>query len=71
MFEPVTGTLLAAVLLGETLRPVQVLGGALILGAGVLLQRSPLPGVAQGPGGGGVVPALETAESGVEPVPLV
>lgn len=71
MFEPVTGTLLAAVLLGETLRPVQVLGGALILGAGVLLQRSPPLGVAQGPGGGGRVPALETAESGVERVPLV
>lgn len=43
MFEPVTGTLLAAILLAEALQPIQVVGGALVLGAGVLLQRSPTP----------------------------
>lgn len=71
MFEPVTGTLLAAVLLGEALRPVQALGGALILGAGVLLQRSRALGVGHGPGGARPVPTRDAAESGVEPVPLV
>jgi len=71
MFEPVTGTLLAAVLLGEALRPVQALGGALILGAGLLLQRSRALGVGHGPGGARPVPTRDAAESGVEPVPLV
>ncbi len=41
MLEPVTGTVLAALILGETLGPVQVLGGALVIAAGVILQRSP------------------------------
>ena len=41
MLEPVTGTILAAALLGETLRPVQVAGGALVILAGILLQRAP------------------------------
>ncbi len=71
MFEPVVGTILAAVLLGEALRPVQALGGALILGAGVLLQRSRAPGIVRGPGDGEPVPVPDAAESGVEPVPLV
>ncbi len=40
--EPVVGVTLAAVLLGEAPAPVQVLGGALIIAAGVLLQlRAP------------------------------
>ncbi len=40
--EPVVGVTLAAVLLGEMPQPVQVLGGALIIAAGVLLQlRAP------------------------------
>ena len=38
MVEPLTGVTLAALLLGEGLRPIQALGGALILGAGALLQ---------------------------------
>lgn len=71
MFEPVVGTILAAVLLGEALRPVQALGGALILGAGVLLQRSRAPGIVRGPGGGEPVPAPDATESPVEPVPLL
>jgi DME family drug/metabolite transporter len=43
--EPVVGAALAAILLGEVLRPVQVLGGALVLGAAAVLQlaRAPSP----------------------------
>jgi len=40
LLEPVVGVGLAALLLGETLRPVQVLGAAAVLGAALLLQRS-------------------------------
>ena len=43
MLEPVTGTLLAALILGETLGPIQLLGGALVIAAGVLLQGAPTP----------------------------
>ncbi len=39
LIEPVAGTVLAAVLLAELLGPVQVAGGALVLGAAALLQR--------------------------------
>ena len=39
LLEPVFGALLAAVMLGEALGPVQVAGGALVLGAAALLQR--------------------------------
>ena len=41
LFEPVVGVALAAVLLGETLGPVQAFGGAAILAAAFILQRSP------------------------------
>lgn len=43
--EPVVGAALAAALLGEALRPVQLLGGGLVLGAAVVLQlaRQPSP----------------------------
>jgi drug/metabolite transporter (DMT)-like permease len=41
MLEPVTGTVLAAIILGETLGPVQVFGGALVIVAGILLQAAP------------------------------
>jgi drug/metabolite transporter (DMT)-like permease len=44
LFEPVVGLTLAALLLHEGLVPIQVLGGAAILGAAVLLQRSAQPG---------------------------
>lgn len=40
MFEPVVGVTLAAIMLGQAIMPVQVAGGALILVAGALLQRS-------------------------------
>lgn len=40
MWEPVTGTILAAVVLGELLKPVQVAGGVLVIAAAILLQVS-------------------------------
>ena len=43
MLEPVTGTVLAAIVLGETIGPIQLVGGALVITAGVLLQRDPTP----------------------------
>ena len=39
LLEPLVGVALAAVLLEETLRPIQVFGGGAILAAGLLLQR--------------------------------
>lgn len=86
MFEPVTGTLLAAILLAEALRPIQVVGGALVLGAGVLLQRSPTPRLVAelpvAPPGPAAEPAAhaewtahaepaELIEPEVEPIPLI
>ena len=44
LFEPLVGVTLAAILLHEGLVPIQVLGGASILAAAVLLQRGALPG---------------------------
>ncbi len=44
MFEPVVGTVLAAVVLGEAIGPIQLVGGGLVLSAGVLLRRAPNPG---------------------------
>jgi drug/metabolite transporter, DME family len=41
MIEPVVGVGLAAVILGEALQPIQLAGGALVLLAGVILQRVP------------------------------
>ena len=38
LFEPVVGVALAALLLGEALRPVQLLGGALVLAGALVLQ---------------------------------
>ena len=43
MLEPVTGTVLAALILGEILGPIQLAGGILVIAAGVLLQRAPSP----------------------------
>jgi drug/metabolite transporter (DMT)-like permease len=39
LIEPLVGVTLAAVLLHEALVPIQVLGGAAILAAALLLQR--------------------------------
>lgn len=41
MIEPVVGVGLAALILGEALQPIQLAGGALVLLAGVILQRVP------------------------------
>jgi DME family drug/metabolite transporter len=71
MFEPVVGTILAALLLGELLHPIQVLGGALVLGAGALLQRSRGPGGGAGPREGDLARAPDAVDLEVEPVPLV
>jgi drug/metabolite transporter (DMT)-like permease len=43
LFEPVVGVGLAAVLLSETIGPVQVAGGLLVLGAAILLQVASPP----------------------------
>ncbi|MGH2467517.1 MAG: DMT family transporter [Candidatus Limnocylindrales bacterium] len=43
MLEPVTGSVLAALILGETLGPIQVVGGILVITAGVILQAAPTP----------------------------
>ncbi len=66
MLEPVTGTILAALVLGETLRPVQVVGGLLVIAAGILLQRSPAPGGGL-PGRSGETPD----DALIETLPLV
>ena len=44
LFEPVVGVALAAILLGESIAPVQVLGGLAILAAAVILQLGAAPG---------------------------
>jgi DME family drug/metabolite transporter len=59
LFEPVVGVVLAALLLGEGLTPIQVLGGATILFAAVLVQWQ-----AAGP-----VSAVRTIEAPVVPAP--
>jgi drug/metabolite transporter (DMT)-like permease len=41
LLEPVVGVALAAVVLGQSIVPIQVLGGALVLAGGVLLQAVP------------------------------
>ncbi len=66
MIEPVTGTILAALILGEAIRPVQALGGGLVLMAGILLQRSPVTG-----GRHPDASAAGTDDALVETVPLV
>lgn len=41
LFEPVVGVVLAALVLGQAVTPVQAVGGALVLAAAVVLQRGP------------------------------
>ncbi len=41
LFEPVVGVVLAALILGESLRPIQVVGGLLVLAGALVVQRSP------------------------------
>jgi drug/metabolite transporter (DMT)-like permease len=40
LFEPVVGVALAAVLLGESILPIQAVGGLAVLAAAIILQRS-------------------------------
>lgn len=56
LFEPLVGVTLAALLLHETLLPIQLAGGVGILAAAVLLQRTALPGERIEPAG---VPSVE------------
>jgi drug/metabolite transporter (DMT)-like permease len=44
LLEPVVGVVLAALLLDEGLAPIQVVGGAAVLAAALILQRSSTPG---------------------------
>ncbi|HEV2579525.1 MAG TPA: DMT family transporter, partial [Ktedonobacteraceae bacterium] len=48
-FEPIVAVALAAVVLGETITPVQALGGALILVAVVILSRNEMRRTKQSP----------------------
>jgi drug/metabolite transporter (DMT)-like permease len=43
LWEPVFGVVLAAVFLGETLGPVQLVGGTMVLAAAVILQVGSRP----------------------------
>ena len=43
LFEPVVGVALAAILLGESVAPIQVIGGVAILAAAVILQLGSTP----------------------------
>lgn len=78
LLEPVVGALLAALMLDESLRPIQLLGGALVLAAAFLLQRArSQPGAATELGAGPRLAAAGTpgepsaGDQGVEPAPLV
>jgi drug/metabolite transporter (DMT)-like permease len=51
LIEPLVGVTLAAIVLGESLRPIQVLGGGAILAGALLRQRT-----RRGPSGETVVP---------------
>ena len=57
LFEPVVGVILAAVLLGEPLGPVQLLGGLLVLAGALVLQLGAAPELSPvtEPGAGPVV----------------
>lgn len=59
LFEPVVGVALAAVLLGESIAPVQILGGVAILAAAVILQLGAAP-----TGRTVAAPAIEADEPG-------
>jgi drug/metabolite transporter (DMT)-like permease len=60
LFEPVVGVVLAATLLDEQIVPIQALGGAAILGAAILLQRS-APGAPAAPLAGLPAPRIARA----------
>jgi DME family drug/metabolite transporter len=59
LFEPVVGVLLAAALLDQRIQPIQAVGGAAILAAALLLQRSAARPASIVRGRAGVVPGTE------------
>jgi drug/metabolite transporter (DMT)-like permease len=63
LIEPLVGVTLAAVILGETLRPIQAVGGISILAGALLLQRA-RPGALAG---SRPEPSLETIEPAAVP----
>jgi drug/metabolite transporter, DME family len=78
LIEPVVGALLAAAMLDESVRPIQLLGGALVLAAAFLLQRTPSrpppsaePGLGPRPAVAGPPGEAPAGDSGVAPAPLV
>jgi drug/metabolite transporter (DMT)-like permease len=58
LFEPVVGVALAAILLGESIAPIQILGGVAILAAAAILQLGSTP-----TGRAVVAPAVEADEA--------
>ena len=64
LFEPVVGVGLAAILLHEGLAPIQVAGGACILAAAVLLQRSAGGPLVAAPAGAPTAAIVLDAEQG-------
>ena len=65
LIEPVVGAGLAALLLGQTVRPVQLLGGALVLAAAVVLQLARPTGPSRG------TTADRVGAPSSEPTPLI
>ncbi len=63
LIEPLVGVTLAALVLGETLRPIQAIGGVSILAGALLLQRA-RPGA---PAGTARQPSLEAIEPAAVP----
>jgi drug/metabolite transporter (DMT)-like permease len=61
LIEPLVGVTLAALVLGETLRPPQIAGGGAILAGALLLQRARRTGTTE-------LPSLETLEPAALPV---
>jgi len=57
LIEPIMGTVAAAILLGQTLTPIQLLGGAFVLAAAVLIQRDAEEGVTVATGEDSDLPA--------------
>jgi drug/metabolite transporter (DMT)-like permease len=49
LLEPLVGVALAALLLNEALRPIQLVGGAAILAAAVVLQQAAMAGARPAP----------------------
>lgn len=64
MIEPFIAAAYAFLLLGEALGPLQVVGGAMVVGAGMLLQRDARPGPRASRAGGAAAPGSGAAATG-------